>query len=51
MTALVANVDNTVDTFGQWITKTNQAITVIRDQAVTTDCNTCLLYTADAADD
>ena len=42
MTALVANVDNTVDTFGQWITKTNQAITVIRNQAVTTDSNTAV---------
>ena len=42
MTALVANVDNTVDTFGQWITKTNQAITVIRETAVTTDSNTAV---------
>ena len=42
MTALIANVAQSTDSFGQWIDKTNQAITVIRDKTVTTDSNTAV---------
>lgn len=40
MTAQIANVDVTSDSFGQWVTKTNQVITVISNTAVTTQSNT-----------
>jgi len=42
MTALIANVVQATDTFGQWLSKTNQAITVIRTTAVTTNSNTAI---------
>lgn len=40
MTVLIANVNVTSDSFGQWVTKTNQIITVISNTAVTTNSNT-----------
>lgn len=42
MTAQIANVDVTTDSFGQWITKTNQIITIISNTAVTTNSNTAV---------
>ena len=42
MTVLIANVDSTTDTFGQWIGKTNQAIETVRVKAVTTNSNTAV---------
>lgn len=40
MTVLIANVTQSTDTFGQWITKTNQVIHVMTYRAVTTNSNT-----------
>ena len=40
MTAQIANVNVSTDSFGQWVTKTNQVITVISNTAVTTQSNT-----------
>ena len=40
MTVLIANVDVTTDSFGQWITKTNQIATVISNSAITVNSNT-----------
>lgn len=40
MTVSVANIDVTTDSFGQWITKTNQIATALTSKAVTTDSNT-----------
>lgn len=42
MTALIANVTQSSDSFGQWLNKTNQIATVIRNTAVTTDSNTAV---------
>ena len=40
MTVLIANVDVTTDSFGQWITKTNQIAKVISNSAITVNSNT-----------
>lgn len=40
MTVLVANVDTSADTFGQWVTKTNILATSMSTVVVTTDSNT-----------
>ena len=42
MTALIANVVQSTDSFGQWLAKTNQLITVISNTAVTTNSNTAV---------
>ena len=42
MTVLIANVDVTTDSFGQWITKTNQIATVISNSAITVNSNTAI---------
>lgn len=42
MTVLIANVSTTTDSFGQWVTKTNQIITVISNTAVTTNSNSAI---------
>jgi len=42
MTVLIANVDVTTDSFGQWITKTNQIATVISNSAITVNSNTSI---------
>jgi len=42
MTVLIANVNTTTDSFGQWVTKTNQIITVISNTAVTTNSNSAI---------
>jgi len=42
MTALIANVVQSTDSFGQWLAKTNQIITVISNTAVTTNSNTAV---------
>lgn len=40
MTVLIANVDTTNDTFGQWIQKTNYIIQAMSNVAITTNSNT-----------
>lgn len=40
MTILVANVDQTADTFGQWLDKTNQIATALSTVVVTANSNT-----------
>lgn len=40
MTVLVANVDTTTDSFGQWVTKTNIIATSLSNVIVTTNSNT-----------
>jgi len=42
MTILIANVIQSTDSFGQWLAKTNQVITVISSTAVTTNSNTAV---------
>ena len=42
MTSLIANVASSTDSFAQWLTKTNQALFVIKTKAVTTDSNTAV---------
>jgi hypothetical protein len=42
MTASIANVAQATDSFGQWLAKTNQLITVISNTAVTTNSNTAV---------
>ena len=42
MTAVIASVNVNSDSFGQWITKTNQIAYVITNNAVTTDSNTAV---------
>lgn len=42
MTVLIANVDVTTDSFGQWITKTNQIAKVISNSAITVNSNTSI---------
>lgn len=40
MTVLITSVSTSTDSFGQWVTKTNQIITVISNTAITTQSNT-----------
>jgi hypothetical protein len=42
MTIAVANIDVTVDSFGQWITKTNALASAMSNNAVTTNSNTAV---------
>jgi hypothetical protein len=42
MTVLVANIDVTVDSFGQWITKTNVLAAAMSAKVVTVDSNTAV---------
>jgi hypothetical protein len=42
MTILIANVSQSTDSFGQWLTKTNQALFGITYRAVTTNSNTAV---------
>lgn len=42
MTVLVANVDTTADSFGQWITKTNLLAQAVSNNAVTVNSNTAI---------